>query len=88
MPVPSPALAKQIEDAANAALKAAYTERDTIEGAINWADLHCIDVWQNASGAWMVEIAEASPEAAELQAFVADWLAEAGFGAVEVRTEW
>jgi len=58
---------------------------------VNWASVCCIDAveWRSVHGdtGLTVVISEASPDAHELRAFVAEWLKDE-FGDVEVLTEW
>ncbi len=83
---------KELRLAANHALARA---EGRVDGAINWADLECRDVrrWADDTGAagYSVCIEEAAPDAWELQTFVREYLAEAGFGNVgdiDVVTAW
>ena len=58
--------------------------------AINWGDLHVIEVrpWANGDQVvFEVVIEEAAPEAVGLQEYIAEWLTKWGW-AVSVRTEW
>jgi hypothetical protein len=55
--------------------------QSSIGGAVNWADLRCVDVQVS-----MIE--EASPEAVNLCRFVAEELARRGYDEIAVRTEW
>jgi len=55
--------------------------------AINWGDLHVCDVRRLGKDGWLVDIEEASPDATELQRYIAGWLRQWGWK-VEVGTEW
>jgi hypothetical protein len=70
-------------------LAQARGERSSIGGAVNWADLRCVDVEMSLlDGHVTVTIEEASPDALELCRFVAKELARRGYDEVAVRTEW
>jgi hypothetical protein len=60
--------------------------------AINWADLNCASaahcVGWNGDEWDAVTIEEAAPECPIFHAFIAAKLSHAGYGDVEVRTEW
>lgn len=88
----APGLLQRLREAADAALTEAFAHRDDIGGAVNWADLRCLEarVFTTDDGetGYQVFIEEAAPDAHELQAFVGAKLREAGFPVVEVVTEW
>lgn len=83
---------KRLRNAANNAVERVYRRRDEIGGAVNWADLSCVEA------AWVrtdrgdehaeVLIEEAAPEAVELQRAVKAELAIDGWPDVSARTEW
>lgn len=64
----------------------------TLPNGANRADLRCIEVrqWINQDGdtGYTVIVSEASPDAAELQCYVALALMEEFGGSIEVETEW
>ncbi len=80
--------ATDLEHATNAALAIAKLHKGDFPEAINWADLHACDERQDAEGQWHVWIEEADPGAEKLRKFVEKCLANDGFGAVTVTTEW
>ncbi len=62
-------------------------EKYSLEGdAINWGDLGVVEVTKSGDR-FIVLVEEASPEAANLQRYVGDWLTEWGWN-VEVVTAW
>jgi len=71
-------------------------EPSSIKGAINWADLQCVQVERvetfdetdRVEAAYRVIIEEASPDSYQLAAAVSNALAGAGFTRVEVHCEW
>jgi hypothetical protein len=82
-------------DAAEAACHAAYRRRNVIDGAINWADLHCVSVecgeslyYGEVTAFRRVWIEEANENNQELKEYIAAYLAQRGFPDIEVRTEW
>lgn len=86
---------KSLKDLRLATNHALARAEGQVDGAINWADLECRDVrrWTDDTGdvGYTVCIEEAAPDAWELQTFVREFLAEAGFGNVgniEVVTAW
>jgi hypothetical protein len=61
----------------------------TIDGAINWADLRCVDVQESLlDDTVTITIEEAAPEASELCQYVAERLRDNGYPGIVVRTEW
>lgn len=84
---------RKLQHETNQALSMAYEKhRRTMDGAINWSHLHCVDaawVVSLADGEhYQVTIEEASPTSDELRHYVHQWLEAAGFGDVVVLTEW
>lgn len=84
---------KAIEEVVEAALvKASETDGSWRTEEVNWGDLHCAGVEfvvdEFSDGRYVATIEEASPYCPSLCGFVANELNEAGFGDVEVRTEW
>lgn len=83
---------ESLKQATDDAIRAAHRKRREISGAINWADLHCLQA------AWVVTddeydyaevtIEEASPECSEFHAFIHKYLAAHGWPDVSVVTEW
>lgn len=67
---------------------------DDIDGAINWADLRCVDAMEVQSvhnpdePYYQVEIEEVAPDAYELMEAVHKALADRGFYHVQVVTAW
>ena len=88
----APGLLQRLRAATDAALTAAFAHREDIGGAVNWADLRCLEarVFTSDDGetGLQVFIEEAAPDAQELQEFVGEHLRQAGFLVVEVVTEW
>lgn len=88
----APGRAGALLAATDAILRDAYASRAEIDGAVNWADLSgvaagvMVDREGNATPTVIIE--EASPNAAELQAYVRARLKERGFGDIAVQTEW
>ena len=92
MTEPSVALLGRLEQAAEDACRRAYEGRADIDGAINWADLHCVEAGyyrtsQGTSGVYVL-IEEAAPIQKELSSFIGNDLFAAGWEGVEVRFEW
>jgi hypothetical protein len=84
-----------LEESAEKACRDAYRKRKSIDGPINWADLHVVsveryeEIYQGTpDSGYRVWIEEAADSAYELHQFVANYLAKAGFPGVEVKTEW
>jgi hypothetical protein len=81
--------ALDLQATVNGILAQAAGERSRIGGAVNWADLRCVDVEISLlDGHVTVTIEEASPEAIDLCRYVAKELARRGYDGVAVRTEW
>jgi hypothetical protein len=81
--------ALDLQATVNGILAQAAGERSRIGGAVNWADLRCVDVEMSLiDGRVTVTIEEASPGALELCRFVAKELARRGHDEIAVRTEW
>lgn len=81
---------KALRAAAEEALKSAGDSQ--IEGAKNWAALHCVAalrVEDDQGGiSYRVEVEETSPDNHDLQQWLSGRLDEAGFLSVAVYTEW
>jgi hypothetical protein len=77
--------ALDLQTTVNGILAQALGERSRIGGAVNWADLRCVDV---IDGHVTVTIEEASPEASDLCRYVAKELARRGYDEIVARTEW
>jgi hypothetical protein len=79
-------------EATDKILVEAQKRKKTFGEAINWADLHCASaahcVGWNGDEWDVVTIEEAAPECPVFNAFISAKLFQAGFGDVEVRTEW
>jgi hypothetical protein len=81
--------ALDLQTTVNGILAQAMGERSQIAGAVNWADLRCVDVEMSLiDGHVTVTIEEASPEAVDLCRYVAKELARRGYEEVAVKTEW
>ena len=66
----------------------AATDRKQIDGAINWADLHCVDVSVSLmDGTWTATVEEADPGAMNLAVHINNELQRLGHD-VWVRCEW
>lgn len=64
---------------------------DVSLGAVNWADLMCVEVGVSLTGdelEWTATVEEASPDSAEFAVLIAGKLADRGFPNVCIRTEW
>jgi hypothetical protein len=60
-----------------------------IDGAINWADLRCVDVQESLlDDTVTITIEEADPSAEKLCRYVAERLRDNGYPDIIVRTEW
>lgn len=68
-----------------------YNERHDIDGAINWADLRCIEankcISEDGDQYYEVLVSEASPDNYRFQTLVQQELEKMGYKAV-IRTEW
>lgn len=83
---------KKLREDTDAAIEVVRARRPQVQGAINWADLHCLQA------AWVltddeenyaeVTIEEASPDAGYFQRVIAEELARAGWPDIRVVTEW
>ena len=66
--------------------------KKTIGGAVNWGSLDCYEArwWMDSEGrtGYTVYVQEATHDASGLQRWIRDQLANAGWPAVEVVTEW
>lgn len=76
-----------LRQAVEQVLTEAWADAEALTDAINWGDLHCVDIQRTDRG-WVVSIEEASPEAAAFQWYVQRRLAALGWRDVEVRTAW
>jgi hypothetical protein len=77
-----------LQTAVDEILALAVEKRSEIDGAVNWGSLRCVDVEMSLlDGVVTVTIEEASPEAVDLQIFVAGELERRGYGSIAVRTE-
>ena len=83
---------RKLYEAAEAACAAAFEQRHEINGAINWADLHCVDAEKCESVfghiTYRVWIEECSFDNYKLSCFIKKYLDEAGFAGVETQMEW
>src|SRR5699024_5603493 len=81
-----------LRDAAEASCRKAATTNPRPDGAINWADLHCIHserfVDHLGNVGHRVFIEEVDPSATALARFIHDDLAATGYASVEVDLEW
>jgi hypothetical protein len=81
--------ALKLQSVTDEILAQAFEKRSEISGAVNWADLRCVDVEVSLlDDVVTVTIAEAASEAVDLCRFVSEELARRGYGAIAVRTEW
>lgn len=82
---------KRLQKACDGAIERAYGTRRDIPGAVNWADLHCLDVeWYETlygDSGYRVIVEEAAPENPDFQKFIREDIQKFGFD-VEVVTEW
>ena len=91
----NPLVLAALRNEAEKVCRYAVRKRKTIGGVVNWADLwpvtveHVEALYQDEiTESYRVWIEEASPDAYELQRFVAEQLAKRGYDGVEVKTEW
>lgn len=81
---------RELRAAANAALQ--RIKEEPCDGAINWADLRCVEaafvVSDDGRKYYRVCIEEADPSAVALQQAVTKELVALGWANIEVRTEW
>jgi hypothetical protein len=81
--------ALKLQSVTDEILAQAVEKRTEFGGAVNWADLRCVDVEVSLlDDVVTVTIAEATPGTVELCRFVSEELARRGYGAIAVRTEW
>jgi hypothetical protein len=81
--------ALKLQSVTDEILAQAVEQRTEIAGAVNWADLRCVDVEISLlDDVVTVTIAEAASEAVEFCRFVSEELARRGYGAIAVPTEW
>ncbi len=81
--------ATRIESAVNDII--GEMEPNSSLGAVNWADLMCVEVevsLTNPDLIWTATVEEASPDACKFASLITKELAERGFPHVHVRTEW
>lgn len=82
----------RLQSDANEACRRAIEAKNEIGGAVNWADLCCVDAMKvvNVDGEewFIVNIEEASPSEHKLYLFISDELRALGWENVEVRLEW
>ena len=92
MTEPTIEMLKQLQRAAEEACARAYEQKHEIDGAINWADLHCAEAGyyrtSNGQDGVYVLIEEADPIQDAFVLFIQTELYAAGWGEIEVRTEW
>jgi hypothetical protein len=85
-------LKAELERLRQATAVALLEAKGQVDGAINWADLQCIDAARceglDRDEWYVVWISEAAPESDSLKMFVTARLAAAGFQGVEVICEW
>jgi hypothetical protein len=85
-------LLKQLEDDVDAACVRACEAEPVINGAVNWADLHCAEAgyYENSHGdsGLYVVIEEAAPDQRDLAEFIRADLCGAGWEGLEIRFEW
>lgn len=94
VPVLSPTMRlrlSELTEDTDAVLADAQKKRGEMSGAINWADLRCVDAGVNmtlfGTGLYVL-IEEADPAQAKLAEFVAHGLRDRGWECVEIRFEW
>lgn len=81
--------AKQIKSALDSILDELVP--DPTLGAVNWADLMCVEVEISLTTQeveWTATIEEASPSAREFAILVSDKLVQRGFPNIHIRTDW
>jgi hypothetical protein len=83
---------KRLRRATDDAIGAVEMSGLQIHGAVNWADLHCLQAaWVSTDDGYSyaeVTIEEASPDAVEFQHAVEMELARRGWPDIHVVTEW
>jgi hypothetical protein len=80
----------------NAAIKAVHRRRKKIAGAINWADLSCVEAClvrsfsggKSLEARYQVSIEEVAPDQREFIEAIGSQLRKRGWPDVEVLTEW
>ena len=77
---------------ANEACALAVKRKKKINGAINWADLKCVEArqwsaWPTETG-YTVIIQEADPVNLELRAFINQYLERMGYYGIDIEMEW
>ena len=78
-----------LQAAVDEILALAVEKKSEIGGAVNWADLLCLDVEVSLlDDIVTVTVEGAAPEAVELCRFVREELARRGYSGIAVRTEW
>ena len=78
-----------LQTAVDEILALAVEKRSEIGGAVNWADLLCLDVEVSLlDDIVTVTVEGAAPEAIELCRFASEELARRGYSGIAVRTEW
>ena len=68
-------------------------DKSEIQGAINWADLHCVEVIycidQKGKESYRFSIEEAAPDNRELHIYLYDYLSSYyNTNNIEINTEW
>ena len=83
---------KELEQCAEAACQAAVVATPRIDGAINWADLHCVEAGHcrtSDGGEYLyVLIEECDPSQRDLHTFISQRLSDAGWQQIDVRFAW
>jgi hypothetical protein len=78
-----------LQTAVDEILALAVEKRSEIGGAVNWADLLCLDVEVSLlDDIVTVTVEGAAPEAVELCRFVSEELARRGYSGIAVKTAW
>jgi hypothetical protein len=81
----------KLQAAAEKACRKAYRNRELIDGAVNWADLHCHEakycIDNHGHSYYEVVIEEASPSSDNLRRFIQEIMDADGFD-VMVSLEW
>jgi hypothetical protein len=83
---------KALKEAAEQACREAFEQRQYIDGAVNWGDLHCCGALkiedEEGNVYYAVEIEEADPMNPTFAEFIGEHLVEKGFVGIRVNTEW
>ena len=83
---------KELRAAGERAIESAKQNKNLIDGAINWGDLHCVAALRVEDDLgevhYRVEIEEAAPDNAQICRYVSEYLKGCGFAGVSVYTEW